>query len=133
MPLGGIDEGRRQFRQRGAIIACRIAREQRHVGRDLIVARPRRVQRAADGADELGQTPLDRHVDVLVIVRERERRRLQLDLDGFEASISASRSRSEITPCAASMRACARDWAMSWRQSRWSNPSDVLSAQKCSC
>ena len=57
----------------------------RHVGRDLVVARARRVQRAADRPDELGQAPLDRHVDVFVAVREGERPARELGLDRVEA------------------------------------------------
>ena len=41
--------------------------EQRDVGRDLVVARARGVQLAADRPGELGEPPLDRHVDVLVV------------------------------------------------------------------
>ena len=60
------------------------AREQRHVGRDLVVARARGVQLAADRAGQLGDAPLDRHVDVLVVRQERERPLLQLVLDRVE-------------------------------------------------
>ena len=50
-----------------------LAHEQRHVGRDLVVARPRRVELAADRPDELGQPALDRHVDVLVAAARTRR------------------------------------------------------------
>jgi len=39
------------------------------------------VQRGAGAPRELGDAPLDRHVDVLVIGCERERPLAQLDLD----------------------------------------------------
>jgi hypothetical protein len=48
------------------------ASEHRHVGRDLVVARARGVQLAADRPDDLRQPALDRHVDVLVVVAEGE-------------------------------------------------------------
>jgi hypothetical protein len=49
------------------------ASEHRHVGRDLVVARARGVQLAADRPDDLRQPALDRHVDVLVVVAEAKR------------------------------------------------------------
>jgi hypothetical protein len=61
------------------------AREHRHVGRDLVVARPRGVELAPDRAGDLGQPPLDRHVDVLVVLQEPELARLELLLDPVEA------------------------------------------------
>ena len=60
------------------------AREHRDVGGDLVVARARGVQLAADRPDDLGQPPLDRHVDVLVVGRERERPAVELGLDALE-------------------------------------------------
>ena len=60
------------------------AREHRHVGRDLVVARAGGVQLAADRAGDLGQPPLDRHVDVLVVGPERELARVELRLDAVE-------------------------------------------------
>ena len=60
---------------RRSIVPQRVrAGEHRHVGGDLVVARARRVQLAADGADDLGQPPLDGHVDVLVVRRGRRTR-----------------------------------------------------------
>ena len=43
------------------------------------------MQLAADRPGDLGQPPLDRHVDVLVVGRERERAVGELALDGVEA------------------------------------------------
>ena len=60
------------------------AREHRHVGGDLVVARARRVELAADRADDLGQPPLDGHVDVLVGVEEPELVGVELGLDAIE-------------------------------------------------
>ena len=42
------------------------------------------MQLAADRADDLRQPPLDRHVDVLVVVAEREGAGLELRLDALE-------------------------------------------------
>ena len=49
------------------------ANEHGDVGGDLVVARAGGVQATADGPDDLGQPPLDRHVDVLVGGIERKR------------------------------------------------------------
>ena len=62
------------------------AGEHRHVGRDLVVARAGGVQLAADGADDLGQPPLDRHVDVLVGIQEGELAGVELGRDAVEAA-----------------------------------------------
>ena len=62
------------------------AGEHRHVGRDLIVARAGRVQLAADGPHDLGEPPLDRHVDVLVGVQEGELAGVELGGDAIEAA-----------------------------------------------
>ena len=69
------------------------AHEHRHVGGDLVVARARGVQLAADGADELGQAPLDRHVDVLVVGCELERAVLELRRHLVEPAEQARRAR----------------------------------------
>ena len=113
-----------------AVAARRLAREQRDVGDDLVVARARRVQLAADRPGDLGQPPLDGHVDVLVVGLERERPVAQLALDRSRPARIASRSSSPMIPCAASIRAWARDCATSWGHSRWSKPSDVFISRK---
>ena len=59
--------------------------QQRKVGCDLVVARARRVQLAAERADQLGQAPLDRHVDVLVLLVELEAALLQLSAHPIES------------------------------------------------
>ena len=58
----------------------RIATEQPQVERHLVVARPARVQRRP-GRRDLGQAPLDRGVDVLVLQLEVELVAVQLTLD----------------------------------------------------
>ena len=69
------------------------AGEHRHVGRDLVVARARRVQLAADRADDLGQPALDGHVDVLVGVVEAELAVLELAARRARARSAARRGR----------------------------------------
>ena len=66
-------------------VAGGIGDEHRQVGRDLIVARAAGVDLAADPAGDLGQPPLDRHVDVLVGVLEGEALPLELGGDLVEA------------------------------------------------
>ena len=61
------------------------AREHRHVGGDLVVARARGVQLAADRPGDRRQPPLDRHVDVDVARLERELPVLELGLDPLQA------------------------------------------------
>ena len=90
------------------------AREHRHVGGDLVVARARGVQLAADRADDLRQPALDRHVDVLVVVVEAERRRPRARAATRSSPFSsASRSASLMIPDAASIVAWARDCSTS--------------------
>ena len=57
-----------------------LARVHRQVGHHLVVARAGRVQPAADRPCDLGQAPLDRHVNVLVADGEREALLAQLGL-----------------------------------------------------
>ena len=67
--LGELHEHALEVLRACSSVSQRVrAREHRHVGGDLVVARARGVQLAADRADDLGQPPLDRHVDVLVVV-----------------------------------------------------------------
>ena len=84
--LGGDDQRPRQALDPVARVLCVGVHEHRHVGRDLIVARARRVQPAADRTDDLGETPLDRHMDVLVVLGEREGAVAQLVADLLEAA-----------------------------------------------
>ena len=62
------------------------AREHGHVRGHLVVARAGGVELAADRPDDLRQAPLDRHVDVLVVVAERERAAVQLRRHAIEAA-----------------------------------------------
>ena len=64
----------------------RIAHEEHHIRCNLVVARSRSVQLAADRADELGQPALDRAVDVLIVGRKLEAPVTQLLLDDAEAA-----------------------------------------------
>jgi hypothetical protein len=59
--------------------------QQGQVGRHLIVPGARRVELAASRADQLGESPLDRHVDVLVLLAELERALVQLPPDPVES------------------------------------------------
>ncbi len=99
------------------------AREHRDVGRDLVVARARRVELAADRADDLRQPPLDRHVDVLVVgARTRNVPASSSASTRSSPPRSASRSASLMIPVAASIVACARDCSTSYGPSRQSKP-----------
>jgi hypothetical protein len=62
------------------------AREHRHVGGDLVVARAGGVQPTARRTDDLGQAALDDRMDVLVGVEQLELARLELRLDAVEAA-----------------------------------------------
>ena len=83
--LGGVDQRGHERGDRIDAGQRRLAREERDVGRHLVVARARGVQPAAHRARQLGEPPLDGHVDVLVVGREREAALAQLGLDGVQA------------------------------------------------
>ena len=83
--LGGVDERRHVGAELRLGAARRLAREERDVGDDLVVARAGGVQRAAGAPGDRRQPPLDGHVDVLVVGLERERAVAQLALDLVEA------------------------------------------------
>ena len=70
--LGGVDQRRHEPGHGAGARQCGLAREERDVGRHLVVARARGVQPPAHRARDLGEPPLDGHVDVLVVGRERE-------------------------------------------------------------
>jgi hypothetical protein len=61
------------------------AHEHRHVGRHLVVSRAGRVELAAHRPGDLGEPPLDRHVDVLVVLGDDERIRVDLGTHRVEA------------------------------------------------
>ena len=91
VPVGEVEQGAPQrfdLRRKRVDLA---AQPQPHVGRDLVVARTRRVQPLAGVAHQLGQAFLDGQVDVLVGELPREfaapdlpGNRRQPALDGFE-------------------------------------------------
>ncbi|MBA7474792.1 hypothetical protein ES707_10147 [subsurface metagenome] len=58
--------------ERGLGLVDDVADEQPEVGRDLVVARTRRVQAAGGGADQLGQAALDVHMNIFKRALERE-------------------------------------------------------------
>ncbi len=64
--LGAAQQARHQLTDRSLRHARALARVQREVGHHLVVARARGMQLAADRAHELGQAPLDRHVDIFI-------------------------------------------------------------------
>jgi hypothetical protein len=82
--LGGVDQRGGERVDRARRVPGRVAREERDVRRDLVVARARGVQLAADRTRDLRHAALDRHVDVLVAVLEREDAGDELLLDGGE-------------------------------------------------
>ncbi len=82
--LGGVDQRERERVDGARGVTGAVAGEQGDVGRDLVVARARGVQLAADAAGDLRDTALDRHVDVLVALLKREGVADELALDGGE-------------------------------------------------
>ncbi len=84
MRLGGVDQGLGERIDGARGVPGGVAREERDVGRDLVVARAGGVELAADRAGDLGHAPLDRHVDVLVALIEVEGVRGELGLDRVE-------------------------------------------------
>ena len=64
-------------RSKRAQVVNRVHHPQAKIGRHLIVAAASGMQLAADRADDLGQPPLDRRVNVLVARLEFERSRLE--------------------------------------------------------
>ena len=63
---------RLQLAHRGVEAVDRAAHPQPEIGRDLVVARARRVQPPGRRADQLGEPRLDVEVDVLVRLAEDE-------------------------------------------------------------
>ena len=74
-----VDERRLQGAQLSVEAVDRLAHPEPEVGRDLVVARARRVQAPGRLADQLRQARLDVHVDVL-------ERRLEGELTAFDLS-----------------------------------------------
>ena len=126
--LGDVDERGHQVAARSTAAQRVRAREHRHVGRHLVVARAGGVQPPADRPDDLGQPALDRHVDVLVVAANGNAPVAQLGLDRVEAAEQRVASASDDDPCAASI---ARGRATARRRSgpsRQSKPIEAFSA-----
>ena len=83
--LRQLDERGHQRVQQRARLEAVGAHEHRHVGGHLVVARAGGVEPAARRAGDLRQAPLDRHVDVLVVIRDNEAVLLDLIAHGGEA------------------------------------------------
>jgi hypothetical protein len=62
------------------------AHDHRHVRGHLVVPRAGGVELSADRTDDLGEPPLDRHVDVLVVVQHDEAVGLDLLANGLETT-----------------------------------------------
>ena len=72
VPRGQLAENRHQRAGQFDRSVAALADVEGDVGRDLVVARAPGVELAAHRPGDLGDPPLDRHVDVLVVGRERE-------------------------------------------------------------
>jgi hypothetical protein len=72
MAFGEHHESRHQLLEQLPRLEAMGAHQHRHIGGHLVVARAGGVELAAHGTDELGEPPLDGHVDVLVVVRHDE-------------------------------------------------------------
>ena len=115
--LGARQQRAHQRRDRRLGSARSLARVHRQVGRDLVVARTRCVQPSAHRPRDLRQSPLDRHVDVLVALLEREALLAQLALDRVEPRQQrvAVRAR-EDAAIGQHARVCARLGQVLWPQ-----------------
>src|SRR5438105_7906684 len=78
--LQTLDDQPHFFSQKKARVQCH-----------LIVAASRGVEFSADGADLLGQTALDVHVNIFVVRRESKLAALDLALDRFQSAHDLSR------------------------------------------
>jgi hypothetical protein len=116
--LGELDEGALQLGEERADAGDLVAQPQAHVGRDLVVARAPGVQALAGVAGELIE-----RASMLRCTSSSSARHWKGPAS-ISAAIVASpdliapRSAAEITPCAASMVACARLPARSARHRR---------------
>ncbi len=115
MLLGLVEQRRLQRGEPGDDAVDCVAHPQAEVGGDLVVARARGVQPARRVADQLGQPRLDIHMDVFEGGAELELAGVDLRLDLVEpgddrVAVLSSTARPRPT----SMRAWAREPAMSW-------------------
>src|SRR5215210_1740521 len=100
MALGQLHERRHQPLQERARLEAVRAHEHRHVGGHLVVSRASRVELAAGRADDLGEPPLDRHVDVLVVLLDDEGIGLDLLAHGLEPALDLLEVRLADDPAA---------------------------------
>jgi len=125
--LGGIQQRRREIVDLRADVAARRPREQRHIGRHLIVARPRGVAAGPPAAPASSVT----RRSTAVWMSSSDSVNANVSSSSSEATTSSARSNaspsSALTiPCAANIRTCARDCATSCGHSRRSNASDAF-------
>ncbi len=132
MALGVVDQRLGEAAEPCPLPLAPRANPQQRVRRNLIVAAPGGVQAAARIACDLRESPLDRGVDVLVAGCERERPRCELLLDLVEACRIAAASSPETMAQAPSIRAWAREQAMSSAHMRRSTGREALSRSKAS-
>ena len=132
--LGGATSDRRMQARAARVDRVRARASRVNIARSVATWSLR--ERAVCSLPPTGPTisvsaPLDRHVDVLVVGREREaalaRARAR---PASRPPSSASRSAPAMMPRAASMRAWARDCAMSWGHSRRSKPIEAFRRRK---
>jgi len=83
--LGTLQQRRHQHLDGHARGVGPLARVHRQIGHHLVVARARGVQLAPDRSDDLGEPPLDCHMDVFVVGLIRKRPLYQLALDLVQA------------------------------------------------
>jgi hypothetical protein len=83
--LGQVEQGGHQSSRELARSSRAVHHEQRNVRRHLVVPGAPGVKLAADRPGQLGEPPLDRHVDVLVLLGEGELVALQLAGNLLEA------------------------------------------------
>ncbi len=80
-----------QIREQRYLLGGTLTEVQQRVGDHLVVAAAPGVEPPAGVADQLGQAPLDRGVDVLVALAEHERARLHLGGDPDEPVVDRRR------------------------------------------
>ena len=85
VPLREVEQGRERLLEQPDGRSRMLGDVEGEVGGDLVVAGAPRMDLAAERADDLGQPPLDRHVDVLVGFLEGEGAADQLCIDRVEA------------------------------------------------
>ena len=114
MRLGLVDQRGLQLTHRRVEAVDGAAHPQPEIGRDLIVARARRMQPPGRRADQFGEPRLDVEVDVLVRLAEDERAPLSISarICARPPAIAAPSS-GEMMRCATSIAQCASEPAIS--------------------